>query len=68
MAGGSGYVFTSGTVPNNGQIGGTYLLGSGYYLTNTSIVAGNASMPTKDGASTMTGNEGNGYAKITVIK
>jgi hypothetical protein len=31
------------------------------------MIAGNASMPTHDGTSTMTGNDGNGYAKITYL-
>ncbi|MDR0369103.1 MAG: hypothetical protein LBH96_00785 [Candidatus Peribacteria bacterium] len=30
-------------------------------------IAGNASMPTYDGLSTMVGNAGNGYAKITLV-
>lgn len=38
---------------------------SGLIFTNTSMIAGNESMPTHDGNSTMTGNSGNGYAKIT---
>ena len=40
---------------------------SGYVFTNTKMIIGNASMPTYDGTSTMTGNAGNGYAKITFI-
>lgn len=47
--------------------GGTWLLGSQYYLTNAQTIAGNASMPTKRGLGTMTGNEGHGYAKITFL-
>ena len=31
------------------------------------MIAGNASMPTHGGQGTMTGNSGNGYAKITYI-
>lgn len=33
----------------------------------TTMNAGNESMPTHDGTSTMTGNSGNGYAKITPV-
>ena len=40
---------------------------SGMVFMNAKMIAGNASMPTHDGASTMTGNTGNGYAKITLI-
>ena len=52
---------------------------SGKYFINTVMVDGNGvlwngetttnySMPTHDGTSTMTGNAGNGYAKITIRK
>ena len=43
--------------------------GSGYIggVTDGVTIAGNAAMPTHDGASTMTGNTGNGYAKITYM-
>ena len=34
---------------------------------NPIMIAGTASMPTHDGQGTMTGNSGNGYAKITYI-
>ena len=40
---------------------------SGYVFTNANMIAGNASMPTHDGTSTMTGNSGNGYARITYL-
>jgi hypothetical protein len=40
---------------------------SGKVFTNAEMIAGNASMPTHDGTSTMTGNSGNGYAKITYL-
>ena len=40
---------------------------SGYVFTNTKMIAGNATMPTHDGTGTMTGNSGNGYAKLTLI-
>ena len=40
---------------------------SGKVFQNTKMIAGSSSMPTHDGASTMTGNTGNGYAKITPI-
>ena len=59
--GGSGFVWTGSNAPSG------YLLGSKYYLTNASTIAGNASMPSISGG-TETGHTGNGYARITVIK
>ncbi len=41
---------------------------SDYVFTSTKIVAGNASMPTHDGTSTMVGNAGDGHVKITFIQ
>ncbi len=41
---------------------------SGYVFTNTQMITGNAVMPSHDGLSTMTGNSGNGYAKITYLE
>ena len=32
------------------------------------MIAGNASMPIHDGNGNMTGNSGNGYAKITYLR
>ncbi len=40
---------------------------SGRVFTNVAMKAGNQEMPTYDDTSTMTGNEGNGYAKITAL-
>ena len=40
---------------------------SGKIFENPIMIAGNASVPTHDGQGTMTGNSGNGYAKITYI-
>ena len=59
--GGSGFVWTGSNAPSG------YLLGSKYYLTNASTIAGNASMPSISGG-TETGHTGNGYARITAIK
>ena len=59
--GGSGFVWTGSNAPSG------YLLGSEYYLTNASTIAGNASMPSISGG-TETGHTGNGYARITAIK
>ncbi len=41
---------------------------SGYVFTDSVMKAGNEEMPSYDGLSTMTGNSGNGYAKITLVK
>ena len=62
--GGSGFVWTSSTASN---VPTGYSVPTTYYLTNASTTAGSASMPTHDGTSTMTGNTGNGYARITWI-
>lgn len=59
--GGSGFVWTGSNAPSG------YLLGSEYYLTDASTIAGNASMPSTSGG-TETGHTGNGYARITAIK
>lgn len=40
---------------------------SGYKFKNAVMYAGNEEMPTHDGTSTMIGNSGNGYAKISLI-
>ena len=46
----------------------TYISYQGFYdITNAKMIAGNAIMPTHDGASTMTGNAGNGFARITLV-
>ena len=39
---------------------------SDYIFTDTTMVGGGGTMPTTDGTSTMTGNTGNGYAKISI--
>lgn len=59
--GGSGFVWIGSNAPSG------YLLGSEYYLTDASTIAGNASMPSISGG-TETGHTGNGYARITAIK
>jgi len=63
--GGAGY-FGGGAGRNYGTSGGG---GSSWIdgVTDGSTIAGNAAMPTHDGESTMTGNSGDGYAKITLI-
>ena len=40
---------------------------SGKIFENATMIDGNTSMPTHDGQGTMTGNSGNGYAKITYV-
>ena len=59
--GGSGYVYTSSSYKPSG-----YNPGTQYYLSDTSLVAGNAPMPDPSGG-TMTGSSGNGYARITLL-
>ena len=61
--GGSGYVYTSATAsqnPNNSNIG------SSYYLTDASTIAGDTSFTDYSG-STVTGHQGNGAIRITVL-
>ena len=41
---------------------------SGLYFDNSKMLSGNEPIPSHDGASLTTGNTGNGYAKITLIK
>src|SRR5574344_783211 len=63
---GGGYYGGLASNNNNGGAGG----GSGYIsetLTDAKTVVGTSSMPTHDGNSTMVGNTGNGYAKITLL-
>lgn len=82
-SGGSGYVSghtgcvairTEGDIlPKDGCTNGTTknscsIHYSGKVFTNTSLITGNSSMPTHDGTSTMTGNEGNGYVKVTLLQ
>ena len=64
-AGGGGFYGGGGGSCRDGGGGG----GSGYIgtVTDGNTIAGNESMPTHNGTSTMTGNTGNGYAKITYL-
>ena len=62
--GGSGYVYTESTASNYPS---GCLLDSRYYLTETSLIAGNQSFTDPDG-STVTGHAGDGYSRITVIE
>jgi prepilin-type N-terminal cleavage/methylation domain-containing protein len=69
--GGSGWIYTASTFAT-WQAGkptdaANWLLNSSYYLTSAVTTDGSSSVPTYDGSSTMTGNTGNGYAKITYI-
>lgn len=64
---GGGFVTrTDGTINSNkGSSGGSGYIGGVYDGVST---AGNLSIPTHDGTSVMTGNIGDGYAKITFIE
>ena len=62
-SGGSGFVYTSSSTLPEG-----YLLDETYYLESPQIIAGNQSMPNKNGEGNVTGNERGGYAKITFIE
>lgn len=62
--GGSGFVYDSSSLSN---LPSNYLVQSKYILSDSSLIAGNASMPNHEGSGNMTGNSGNGYAKITLV-
>lgn len=59
--GGSGFVWIGSNAPSS------YRLGSQYYLSNASTIAGNTSFASPTGASE-TGHTGNGYIRITAIE
>ncbi len=61
-SGGSGYVLTSSS-----HKPASYSPGSSYWLTNTTLTAGNASMPDPSGVGTITGREGHGIATIKYL-
>lgn len=58
--GGSGYVLTSASSKPSG-----YLLGSQYYMDETSILSGTDAIPDPSGTGTTIGRGGDGYARIT---
>ncbi|MDE5586969.1 MAG: hypothetical protein K2I72_01200, partial [Bacilli bacterium] len=60
--GGSGFVLTAASRKNTPE---GYSVSDKYYLKDAETIAGNQSMPNYTGTGTMTGNNGNGYAKIT---
>lgn len=62
-AGGSGYVYTSNTASNYPS---DCLLNSNYYLSDAETIAGTQSFIDYSG-STVTGHEGNGACRITVL-
>ena len=71
-AGGSGSSFISGhsgcnAINSDGTPSGTSVHYSSKAFTNTAMIAGNASMPAARGSVTVTGNSGNGYARITLV-
>lgn len=59
--GGSAYVLTASS-----HIPSGYSVGSSYYFSNTSMIAGNASMPNPAGG-TMTGRNGHGMVRFTFL-
>jgi len=70
-AGGSGWVYTESAYnywATNSTEGrsGNWLLDSRYYLSDTSLIDGNHSMPSVNGG-TETGHSGSGYARITPL-
>ena len=70
--GGSGSSFISGhtgcnAVKSDGTPSGTTKHYSNKVFANTQMIAGNASMPNPRRTGNITGNSGNGYARITLI-
>lgn len=73
--GGGGGFYGGGATTLAGGAGGGSSYIAGYYdksitsynMNNPVMYAGNEVMPTHDGTSTMVGNSGNGYAKISLI-
>ena len=63
--GGSGYIYTASTATNYPS---GCLLNSSYYLSDASMIAGNASMIDPESGSSVTGRSGHGYVRITVIE
>ncbi len=61
--GGSGFVLSASTI---GNVPTGYLLSSNYFLSDTSLIAGNASIVLPDGSSAI-GVSDNGYVRITII-
>lgn len=61
--GGSGFVWITGASVPTG-----YTLTPYHYLNETQNIDGGSSMPKYDGTGNMTGNAGNGYARITFTK
>ena len=70
--GGSGWVFTEANYnagyTSSSYTGGTWLLDNHYLLDiGAYTIPGNQLVPTYNGTGTMLGNEGNGFAKITLV-
>lgn len=71
-AGGSGSSFISGyngcnAVKQNGTPSGSPNHYSGKVFRNGQMIAGNSGLPNPRGSGTITGNSGNGYARITLV-
>ena len=62
----SGYIGCR-SVDSSGNITNSPIHYSNYVFSNPEIKTGSESMPAHSGSSTMTGNNGNGFAKITFI-
>jgi hypothetical protein len=75
-AGGSSYIsgyegcqaITSNSTQNSQNFQTTSIHSSGISFTNGQMISGENKMPTHDGRDTMTGNTGNGYVRIVLIR
>ena len=64
FSGGQGGTYSPTTVTNSGGGGGgSFFTGPGGHA-----IAGNGNMPSQDGNSTMNGNTGNGFIRVTLIE
>ena len=73
MGGGGGSSFVSGctgcrAVLESGAIGTSNIHYSGKVFKQIEMISGNAVMPNPRGTVKITGNEGNGFARITIIE
>ena len=65
--GGSGFIYTiNATIPDEYSTN-HYLLDQQYFLEDAQLLSGSQSMPNKNGGDPVTGNERDGFIKITLV-
>ena len=65
--GGSGFIFTASAILPDEYSSNHYLLDRNYFLESAQLLSGSQVIPSKTGGEDVTGNERDGYAKITFI-